>query len=230
MIQLYTSEEFPKAKSRQKLPLQCKHCGKTFYQGKNRILAIMKGTCHNTGDFCSSTCGNLYYNPPIFVKCEQCGKEFKKIKANISKTKHNFCCHSCACTYSNTHKTKGSRVSKLEIWLQKKLPELHPNLEFHFNRKDAINSELDIYIPSLRLAFELNGIFHYEPIFGGDKLDNIQNNDSRKFAACLEQGIELCIIDTSKQTYFKEKTAMKFLKIIQDIILLRIRSDSDESV
>jgi len=43
---------------------------------------------------------------------------------------------------------------------------LYPDLVIHFNKKDAINSELDIYIPSLKLAFELNGIFHYEPIFG----------------------------------------------------------------
>ena len=76
-----------------------------------------------------------------------------------------------------------------------------------------------IYIPSLRLAFELNGIFHYEPIFGQDRLDKIQSNDGNKFQRCQEQGISLCIIDTSKQTYVKESTSQPFLDIILDIIL-----------
>lgn len=71
-----------------------------------------------------------------------------------------------------------------------------------------------IYFPSLKLAFELNGIFHYEPIYGSDKLSSIQNNDHRKFAACHEAGISLCIIDTSKQTYFKPKSSQRFLDII----------------
>lgn len=84
--------------------------------------------------------------------------------------------------------------------------------------KDAINSELDIYIPSLKLAFELNGIFHYEPIYGQDKMNQIQNNDNRKFQACLEHGIELCIIDSSKLTYFKPANAQKYLDIITQVI------------
>lgn len=95
---------------------------------------------------------------------------------------------------------------------------LYPALVFHFNRKDAINAELDIYIPSLKLAFELNGLFHYEPIFGADKLAQIQNNDERKYQACIEHGIELCLIDVSSFKNFKEKGAVKYLSIIQEVI------------
>lgn len=129
-----------------------------------------------------------------------------------------FCSKSCAGTYNNKNKTHGTRVSKLEIWLQGKLDELYPNLEIHYNRKDTINSELDIYIPSLKLAFELNGVFHYEPIFGENKLSQIQNNDDRKFQACLELGIELCIIDSSQFKNFKEERAKKYLNIIITIM------------
>jgi hypothetical protein len=129
-----------------------------------------------------------------------------------------FCGKSCAASYNNTHKTHGNRRSKLEIYLEEKFPALYPSLEFHFNRKDAINSELDIFIPSLKLAFELNGIYHYEPIHGKDKLESIQNNDNRKFQACLERDIELCIIDASKLTYFKESNAVPYLNIIRKVI------------
>ena len=109
-------------------------------------------------------------------------------------------------------------MSKLERWLQEQLPKLYPDLEFHFNRTDAINGELDIYIPGLKLAFELNGIFHYEPIYGPEKLDKMQTNDARKFQACLERGIELCIVDVSRMIHFKEKGALKYLDVIQRVL------------
>lgn len=134
------------------------------------------------------------------------------------KNYNPFCSRSCSATYTNTHKTKGCVRSKLELFLEGKLETLYPNIDIHFNRKDAINSELDIYIPSLKLAFELNGIFHYEAIFGADKLDKIKNNDQRKFQACLENNIELCIIDSSKLKYFKEINAKPYLDIICGII------------
>jgi hypothetical protein len=147
------------------------------------------------------------------------GKKRDRIKKLKEQKSYNyFCCSSCAAIYNNTHKTKGNRKSKLEFYLEKELPLLYPDIEFHFNRKDAINSELDIYIPSMKLAFELNGIFHYEPIYGETKLNQIQNNDKRKFQACLERGIELCIIDSSKLKYFKESNAKPFLSIILRII------------
>jgi hypothetical protein len=46
----------------------------------------------------------------------------------------------------------------------------------------------------------------------------MENNDQRKMQACLERGIELCIIDTSQQTYFKPHTSQKYLNIIIEII------------
>lgn len=141
----------------------------------------------------------------------------KKLKSG--KAKYNyFCSSSCAATYNNTHKTTGTRKSKLEVYLEEKIKELYPDTDIHFNRKDAINSELDIYIPSLKLAFELNGIFHYEPIYGPEKLSQIKNNDERKFQACLENGIELCIIDSSKLKSFKDINAKPYLDIICNII------------
>ena len=140
----------------------------------------------------------------------------------MKRSKNNFCSLSCSTTFNNKNKTTGTRRSKLEIWLESKLPILYPDIEFHFNKKDAIGSELDIYIPSLSLAFELNGIFHYEPIYGSKKLGQIQENDISKSKACHDAQIDLCIIDTSGLTYFKPDNAQKYLVIIDNVIKERL--------
>ncbi len=220
MIPLYTEAELSKANSRDLLPLECKGCSRRFLKPKNNILSSLSGHKRFKMDFCSNRCQRMYESPPITVVCSQCKKRFTKEPKEVKKSKsgNHFCSRSCAAKWNNAHKKHGTRRSKLEKWLEEQLTNLYPNLEFHFNRKDAIGSELDIFIPSLRLAFELNGIYHYEPIHGQDKLDAVQSNDRRKFAACHEAGISLCSIDTSSMNYFKPKKAERFLAIIQKII------------
>ena len=227
MTPLYTKDQFLSSKKFDLLQLKCEYCSKTFKVTKKHLKShILNPNHHSKGDCCSVSCGLKHYSKknnrqPKEVKCKQCNKLFKKLQCEIENSPNHFCSRSCSGTYNNTHRTHGTRVSKLEIYLQEQLPNLFPDLEFHFNRKDAINSELDVYIPSLQLAFELNGIFHYEPIFGEDKLSKIKNNDQRKFQACLEKEIELCTIDSSSLKYFKPDNAKKYLDIIENIIKLK---------
>ena len=213
----FTEIEFSATTSTQLLSCFCYNCNKTFYVMKKNITQELK---HNRGrnKFCCFNCSREFLEKRQNVVCANCGISFEKQIFRITKSGNDFCSKSCNVTYNNIHKTKGNRRSKLEKYLENELIKLYPVLEIHFNRKDTINSELDIYIPSLKLAFELNGIFHYEPIYGQNKLNQIQNNDDRKFQACIEHGIELCIIDASQQIYFKEQTSKKYLKIIADII------------
>jgi len=223
MRPLFTEAEFRAADRKSNLPLQCLQCKSTFYLSKLRIRQVLNPNQrkHRRGDFCSLSCAATAQGPKVVVRCLQCQKDFEKHLNQTKRSPNHFCSHSCSARHQNTHKTKGTRVSKLEKWLHAQLPDLYPGVEFHFNRKDAINSELDIYIPSLRLAFELNGIFHYEPIYGPEKLAGVQNNDQRKFQACLERGIELCIIDVSRMVNFKERRALEFLEVIREVLRRR---------
>ena len=218
MKPLFNEEQFKIAKTDDLLPYECYYCGNLYYRTKHSVQRVSKLAKYKSVKYCSKQCQTLSQITKLNVLCANCGKEFGKTLSEIKKSKNHFCSQSCAATYNNKHKTKGSRRSKLEKYLENELLKLYPNLEIHFNRKDVINSELDIYIPSLKLAFELNGIFHYEPIYGQDKLKNILNNDNRKFQACAELGIELCVIDTSQQKYFKELSSQKYLNIIINII------------
>jgi hypothetical protein len=222
MKPLYTQEEFDSAKTQTRLPLECYYCSNTFTFRKKDILETLNPNLNKTGKFCSRKCKCLYDGQTIKTKCLNCNKKLTKSLSEHKKYPNTFCNSSCAATYNNKHKTTGNRRSKLEIWIEEQLTTLYPDLPIDFNQKSAIGSELDIYIPSLNIAIELNGIFHYEPIYGANKLDQIQNNDKSKSLACHEAKIDLCIIDTSAQTYVKPSTSQKYLDIIIKIINERL--------
>jgi hypothetical protein len=217
MKPLYNTEEYNICKSNDLLPCECYVCGNSFYRKKKNIKCTLNGTKPDI-KFCSRLCQDKANFKKQNVKCKNCGIEFLKIPAEIKKSKNHFCSKSCNATYQNTHKIYGTRRSKLEIYLEEQLTLMYPDLHIDYNKTEAINSELDIYIPSLKLAFELNGIFHYEPIYGQKKLNQTQNNDQRKFQACIEKNISLCILDVSSMNYFKKERADKFLNIITEII------------
>ena len=217
MKPLYTEETYNNAKSMVKLPCECEYCKSTFYTTKRLITQELK---ENRGrvKYCSQICLHKHKEIRNIVTCKHCGNVFEKKVNQIKITKNNFCSRSCAAYYNNKHKKYGFSRSKLERWLEEQLLILYPNLNIHFNRKDTIMSEIDIYIPSLNLAFELNGIVHYEPIYGVDKLQYIQNNDVSKTKACHDAKIDLCVIDVSAQKYVKPSTSQKYLDIIANII------------
>lgn len=227
MKPLFTKKEYESAKSLDKLPCECKHCKKTFYKAKRHITHELKSKKEEI-NFCSHSCSVKYnFGEQILKQCSHCGKDVLKFKCEIeaSKSGNVFCSKSCSTSYNNIHKTHGNRRSKLELYIESQLTCLYPDLTILYNNKKIINSELDIYIPSLNLAFELNGIFHYEPIFGENKLKKIKNNDERKFQACLEKKIELVIIDSSQLKYFKPQKAQNFLNIIVKIIAQKYNAE-----
>ena len=203
--------------------LICDYCKKEYEVSRTAFNSANYRKSHfHYRHFCSTSCqlSARGTSEVTEIPCAHCGKLFKPKghPKKDAKSKRRFCSCSCAASYNNTHKTTGSTRSKLEKWLEEKLLNLYPSLNFQFNDKSAIQSELDIYIPSLKLAFELNGIYHYEPIHGQEKLNQIQNNDLNKFQSCAHSGISLCIIDTSGQIYVTEKTSQKYLDIITSII------------
>jgi hypothetical protein len=152
----------------------------------------------------------------VEARCLNCKRLFKKPLYEFKRSVNHFCCQSCSASWNNVNKKYGIRRSKLERYIEDTLRENYPLLEIKFNHKDVIGSELDIYFPTLRLGIELNGIFHYEPIYGNDKLGKIQLNDRQKLIQCYNKGIELVIIDTTT------KGKRKYYNIINKILKYRL--------
>jgi len=221
MKPLFTEEEYLAALSTEKLPCECYNCSDTFSLMKKEITRIRK-VGSGRGKYCGRVCMGKAQKTAVRVKCKECNKKFEKVLNQIKRYPNHFCGSSCAATYNNKNKKYGTRKSKLEDWLETQLSHKYKELSIIFNGKKAIGSELDIYIPELSLAFEINGIFHYEPIFGNKKLNSIKQNDVSKYKACCDNKIDLCIIDSSGQKRFTEKSSYQYLEIIENIINSRL--------
>ena len=189
----------------------CQQCNIEFYKSETEQRKTKR-------NFCSKDCFNKFQFIQVQVECKKCNRTFHKRQSEIKKTPNNFCSKSCAASYNNTHKKYGTRRSKLEIYLEEQIKAHYPDLELVCNQKSAIESELDFYFPELRFAIELNGITHYEPIYGEDKFEKIQNNDKRKIIACYEKDIELAIIDSSSCSYLNEAAKNKFKILVFDLL------------
>lgn len=61
--------------------------------------------------------------------------------------------------------------------------------------------ELDVYLPELSLAIEVNGPTHYQPIYGEESLKATINRDKLKAAECKSLGITLIVLDISERHY-----------------------------
>lgn len=195
----------------------CDNCNTPFnMQLKDHNSRIKKGIKNS---FCSRACHATFSSKTVETPCVECGKKVIRKRIFITINENTFCSRRCNATYHNKNKKFGCNRSKIETWMEEKLSKRYPSLDLVFNDRSVLNGlELDIYIPSLRLAFELNGIFHYQPIFGNQKLSKIQNRDANKVLGCAKSKVDICVLDISALKYFKEQKAQKYLDIIIDII------------
>jgi len=183
------------------ISLKCPTCLCIF---DKQMTAYRRSNKRGYNHFCSRECGfkNHTSEGTSKVICRNCDNVFTKHNSEILKSTNNFCSKSCAATYNNKNKSYGIRRSKLEIHIENKIKSEFPHISFVSNCKKIIGSELDLYFPSLNLAIEINGPLHYEPIYGEEKLLQIQANDKLKINACSDANIKLVTVD-NLQTFSK---------------------------
>ena len=156
------------------------------------------------------------------IKCPTCGTIF--VKPDTSK--QIFCTKSCRAKAINRTCFTGKR-SQPEKYLEQALSKKFPHLVIHYNDREILNGlELDVYIPSINVAIEWNGIFHYLDIREGH-LEKQIKKDALKKELCNEKGIKLIVVKdtTSKPAFVIQETE----KIIEQIYILQSRSSAERT-
>lgn len=188
--------------------MQCLHCNETFLLEKYRVArAVERGT----GKYCSQTCARHSRRTSQEVLCANCKITFRKHGVELKRTSAHFCSRSCSAQYNNKRKRFGAtRRSKAEDYLCKLVRRDFPDLTLVQNDRSLLPSglEIDIFIPSRKLAIELNGPIHYYPLFGESKLKKIQAADVQKQLELQSAGCNLLVVDISACGYFKKAKAM----------------------
>lgn len=89
--------------------------------------------------------------------------------------------------------------SKLEKFLFNKLLQDGYKTEFH-KEQTLLNTKLqiDIFLPSLDVAIEVDGPSHYEPVWGEDVLKRNQSYDKKKTGLILGKGLVLIRVKQMK--------------------------------
>ena len=82
--------------------------------------------------------------------------------------------------------------------------EIYPDVEIirHHRPNWLEGLELDIYIPSIKLAFEYQGLQHFQAVehWGGKaKLEIQKEHDSRKKRICKEKGVRLICVNYDEE-------------------------------
>lgn len=202
-------------RTKDRVELTCDGCGVKFTR--------IKSECNKEKlNYCTATCrprvsGLQTHN------CLTCNAEVKRYASLIPKNGNVFCNNSCAAIWKNKNRDQAIPTrSKLEKWLEEQLNNQFTGLIILFNKTTKIGMELDIHVPTLNLAFEINGIFHYEDVFKNGLLTRRLELDEKKRQLCLENKIKLVEIDTREQKYFTEKSSKRYLDIITNKIKERL--------
>lgn len=193
---------------------ECDYCKKNFNRPlkvHNQNLKLYKNL------FCSLACQNLHRRERIQTNCGFCNKLIETTSGELKKSKSgkSFCNRSHAASYNVKLKRK-SRRSKIEIKFFNSLVKEFPNLDILPNDKTMLDGlEVDVAIPSLKLAIEWNGIVHFKPIYGQTKLDKIQNKDTEKLKLASNKNINLIIIS---DLVSNDKILKQAFQSVKDII------------
>jgi very-short-patch-repair endonuclease len=110
--------------------------------------------------------------------------------------------------------------SKLEKYLLNLLIKDGFNVEFH-KEQSILNTKLqiDLFIPKLNVAIEIDGPSHFEPVWGDDSLKRNQKYDNKKTGLIIGKGLFLIRIKQTKD-FSKSRGLLIFQelqKILQDI-------------
>lgn len=180
--------------------------------------------------YSSEEFNNANLNDSLPLQCLTCGKTFYRSKRKILRVMNNpasrdrldFCGRPCSAKFLNTFKRHRSKFEIFtEQYLNQNLPEYLPNFPIFYNVRDLFSEshEVDIYCPTIKVAIEINGLHHYEPIFSQERFVETIKNDNAVASCCYEEGICLVVFNTSEMQHFSKRKGELYAKALLDIIV-----------
>jgi hypothetical protein len=195
--------------------VKCNMCKEDFFIKQSRFKKSGQKF------FCSRECSSKHHTKKVEVVCLICNKNFLKPFDRIAKRPRHCCSPECAVILVKSLKDWGGRRSKLEIYVEENLKK-----DFHLNflfNETTIGYELDIYIPEINYAIEINGITHYEPIYGESIFKRRIEIDQQKLEECKNKNIKLDILNVSRDRNYPNILRKRYLEI-KNLILERLKS------
>lgn len=161
-------------------------------------------------------------------KCEGCGKDVRRRESEIKKSKHgkSYCSKSCRMKHYNAHilVRSSTQRSRAEDYLFEMMVSDFPSLKIIKNDRSFLSEhlEIDLYMPDIRLAIELNGPVHYLPIYGDERFKRVQIKDAKKNLELHQKGVALLTLDISRLQSKKKTIAFlsaQYSEVIKPLIM-----------
>jgi very-short-patch-repair endonuclease len=105
--------------------------------------------------------------------------------------------------------------SKMELYILEKLIKDGYKVEFH-KEQILVNTKLqiDLFLPTMDVAIEIDGPSHFEPVWGEDVLQKNKRYDTKKNGIILGRGITLIRIKQTKD-FSKSRASIIYDKLKQ---------------
>lgn len=118
---------------------------------------------------------------------------------------------------NNAVRVTSKTGSKLEKYLHKKLLSDGYKVEFHKEQVLVTTKlQIDLFVPSINLAIEVDGPSHFEPVWGEQSLSRNKNYDSKKEGLILGRGWNLIRIVQTKD--YSDSRALLIYQSLMDTI------------
>jgi very-short-patch-repair endonuclease len=103
--------------------------------------------------------------------------------------------------------------SKLELFLLEKLLASGYKVDFHKEQSLLTTKlQIDLFLPTLDVAIEVDGLSHFEPVWGEESLKKNQGYDNKKSGLILGKGLVLIRI-IQKKDFSKTRAQVIFTQL-----------------
>ena len=126
---------------------------------------------------------------------------------------------------NNAVRDSSKRGSKLEKFLLEKL--IHDGYVISFHKEQILSNtklQIDLFIPTLNIAIEVDGPSHFEPVWGEDSLKRNKGYDAKKTGLLAGKGISLIRIKQIKD-FSKTRANIVYDNLIKAIS--KIKNDKE---